>query len=65
MVEDTVVLEHCYICSKALRNGDSAAGLTRGSIDENTEGFLMDYDTPWEVIICPRCTGKLFDLLHD
>ncbi len=34
MVEDTVVLEHCYICSQPLRNGDSAAGITRGNINE-------------------------------
>ena len=59
--EDTV-LSSCEFCGKDLKDGDSAYGLTSGSVRSDIEGFGND-ENPWVYIACPECQSKNDDLL--
>jgi transcription initiation factor TFIIIB Brf1 subunit/transcription initiation factor TFIIB len=44
----------CTICGVEISNGTEAAGLTWGSIEETSEGFVSD-SSPWTEVICKDC----------
>jgi hypothetical protein len=52
----------CEFCGKELKDGDSAYGLTTGSVRSDIEGFGND-ETPWVYIACPECQSKTDNLL--
>jgi hypothetical protein len=60
-IEDTVLCS-CEFCDKDLKDGDSAYGLTSGTILSDVGGFSND-DAPWVYIACPECQSKNNELL--
>lgn len=54
----------CSLCGIALRSGEMAYGLTGGCIDDECEGFRMNFDEEWD-IYCPNCMNAIDKIIND
>jgi len=54
----------CSLCRKTMGDGNTAYGVTKGSIDFDVEGFRMDLDDEWDVY-CSDCMNTVDKLIAD
>lgn len=54
----------CSFCGIEMNNGETAYGITRGSVDESCDGFRIDDDTDWDVC-CSDCMNIIDKLVAD
>lgn len=59
-----LVNNYCSFCKAELNNGDSAYGLTGGTIDADCNGFRLDCDSEWD-LYCRDCMNKIDRILAE
>lgn len=62
MTESIIAVCTCDICGDDLFDGDSANGITTGSISTDDDGFMADGEE-WGTVCCDDCMEKVQDLI--
>lgn len=65
-------MEECDVCLKPFKIKDKAYGITEGHIEKmpcyslggDTLGFFINFDVPYEFVICPECYKKIDNFIQ-